>query len=276
MRKAVCSIVVVLAIATQASAQSARLIGPPLQRGTSRFHPPLLEGTQQAVVALASDTEIARATARFAPFLYVLKQDIRLGAPFRKTIPANAVFEESVDASGVTSRCLNPGPNTAFEPFEDDKGDIFPLVCVADEESGSTDSTVLLFPYQPERSSTRQLKVAKVTFARIDPVQAMKLRPPIVAERTLKITKVDVDVAEISTAVELFPAWPGSTPQHFDLAAVQLPLREGATANLEGFTLRASRAETGWQLQISGEFLPWARLDDRGGVRIRSKKPTFD
>jgi hypothetical protein len=242
--------------------------------GSARYAGPVaLPAPPLRAVPLAPDTVVAAAAVRYDQERWRTTGPISVGAPFNLSLPADSRFSGSLGAEGARP-CLSPRPYSEHKLAEDEKGNEYPGTCLAGRDGSGRYTIIRMLPWYPDRAKPRDMPIAPVALTAIPAGTSDPYFGAIQMVRRLRVDSVtpgsalvllelgmqyrnagDAETDPFAAAIEFRPQ-----------GAIELPLRDGASASLAGVTLTARRAGGGWSVEPSGAFADWASLSEDRAV----------
>ena len=220
---------------------------------------------------LAADAVIASETVLLLPLSFQLAAPVVIGPPFNSSYAAGTQIKRLV-RDGATRNCVrHRGP---YSPAHDEKGEIYPGLCLEDRDGDGRFESAILEPYHPQRAPERVVGIPPV---RLEPSALRGEDDPDAfrVQRRIRVTHVDATGAQFiaeqgaavanATGITSFYGRPEES--------LILPLQDGASGSVGGVQLRLQRAGEGWQVIAAGQLAPWLELRENDSLVVVGGMP---
>ena len=226
----------------------------------------------EADVPATVDAVIAWEKLGLTQEAWQLGAPIRLGKPLRAEVPKGTVFVREVrEADGEELYCIARTPGVAFEPFVDERRAIYPSLCLFDGDKDGSPDSFKAEPYRPENPVITQPIGRPLVWTPLSAQSSSPHSVDLALTRQLRVKAIDAQYVTLASQLHTFMRG-AAKPIVSDMPrrqTVQLPLRDGERAMIDGITVTVANVDGTWRLRSRGTFLPWAELGaDRTGYRI--------
>lgn len=244
------------------------LAGPPRTDGYVVYDPPIVAAARQGSHSLAPGAIVFEQSAKVPEARRATDGAIRIGAPFDIILEPGAIFARVLQKDGVRPCRARPDGET-FEPAADEKGEIYPGLCLVDGDEDGAFETARLFPYRMDRAAPRDVPIAPIRLHASLPADHPRAAGYGV-HRRIRVTGADDGSATfLLEEAMVHSARPGELVWHgVEGVAVTIPLRAGAEVAIGGIGLEIEGGPGAWRVASSGGSAPWiAPLPDGTGFR---------
>jgi hypothetical protein len=243
-------------------------LGPGVSDGDAVFDVPrrVDASALPASVPLAVDAVVASETLRLLPVHSKLAGPIAIGPPFNISHPAGTDVPRLLKDDRIRN-CLRQ--RGWFTPPRDERGEIYPSLCLEDRDGDGLYETAILLPYDQARLPERVVRIAPV---RLAPNSEDAEADPDghTARRRIRVTHIGPDEVEVVIEQGLALSRRHEITDYYSMAEhhLTIPLREGARGSLGGIELRLHRDGTGWRIAATGRFAPWLEVRENGNLIV--------
>jgi len=235
--------------------------GPPTSDGLVAYRPPSYQAMPDpGAIAVRQGEVLAGATMALEEQAWRTDQPLALPAPFIQTLPAGTPFGGTVGKSGAAMPCLLREQGKAYSPLEDEKGQIYPGVCLVDADGDGRYDHARLIPYRKENPE-REVPIVPITLRPYgsDAPDAFFYHG-YTSVRTIVIEYVEPGQALLALR-EAVQDGNGHVVSNDILQERSIPLRDGAKAVLDAVSLTARSGRKGWTIAATGRIAPWLSVN---------------
>jgi len=241
------------------------IAGQPRSDGYVRYSDPVLTpGPAVAPEPLRAGLVLAQATTRITEQAWRTATALTLPAPFAATLPPGSPFIGTADAAGHVRPCLTHAPDEPFSPLEDEAGDIYPGLCLVDEDGDGAYDQALVLPYLEGRKE-RVVPIAGTRLAAVVPgPQDKEFSFGLTTRREIVVEEVSRSDARLALRESLRVDREAEAPADIIVDRVRVTLRAGDHAVLGGVGLTVRGGSGRWMIDSDGVVAPWVSLTTDG------------